>query len=100
MAEPKIDSPKPRRKGPPCDHATLLKLLHYDPDTGVVTWRTRPGDLKWSSRYAGKPAGSRARRATGFYRETSIFDVNYLMHRIVWFYMTGEWPDHEIDHRD
>jgi hypothetical protein len=24
----------------------------------------------------------------------------YLVHRIVWLYVYGEWPEHEVDHED
>jgi hypothetical protein len=32
------------------------------------------------------------------YRRRTIDKTLYLGHRLAWFYMTGEWPQHEIDH--
>lgn len=105
-AQPTVDSPKPYRKPAPCDHATLLTLLHYDPDTGVFVWLPRPvlGDpqvKRWNSRWVGKVAGSPWKGSTsGPYWKLVIFWQVHYAHRIAWFYMTGEWPSEEIDHRD
>jgi hypothetical protein len=81
----------------------LRELLHYDPETGVLTWRQR--DRKWfpslnafaawNARYAGKPTGQSRRRG---YCKVSIFDRSYSIHRIAWLHETGEWPSAEIDH--
>lgn len=71
----------------------LQHLLHYDPLTGEWTWvnpisRTqRPGDRAGTTRPDGR-------------RQISVDGDTYLASRLAWFYMTGEWPKNEIDHRN
>lgn len=104
-AQPTVDSTKPYRKPAPCDHATLLKLLHYDPETGIFTWLPRPiqqqQDKSWNARWAGKRAGSHwvGSRSGPYWKLVILWQVHYA-HRIAWFYMTGEWPEEDIDHKD
>lgn len=77
-------------------HARLLELLHYDPATGVFTWRmARNGHV-----LAGHRAGNENKSHPLPYRQIQIGPKNYRAARLAWFYMTGEWPDLEIDHRD
>jgi len=82
------------------DHEYLKSALHYDPDSGIFTWRHRP-DLspRWNTRFAGKKAGcvNKARRHVHVIR---INDELHLAHRLAWLYMTGEWPACQIDHRN
>lgn len=74
--------------------ARLREVLHYDPATGIFTWRYsrkgRPGK-------AGAVAGSVCDRG---YRYICIDRIKYLAHRLAWLYVHGEWPACEIDHRD
>jgi HNH endonuclease len=86
------------------DAATIRKLLAYDPNTGVLTWRERPAELftqsryqaTWNTRYAGQPAGAIDGQG---YRVFGLRDAGTLqVHRVAWVIMTGEWPAHEIDH--
>ncbi len=72
-------------------HADLLKAVSYDPDTGDFTWRE------------GRSNGVRAGQKAGYTRKDGylILVLNcqqYLGHRVAWFFMTGEWPPHMIDH--
>lgn len=79
-------------------------LLNYDPETGIFTWRHR--DRKyfktdrapnpWNARYAGKEAG----RVTNGYIQIRIFEYDFYAHRIAYLYMTGSFPEMEIDHID
>ena len=72
--------------------ARLKELLHYDPETGVFTWRVR--------RNQNVPAGHRAGHVNKRgYRMINISHDLYAAHRLAVFYMTGQWPEDDIDHR-
>lgn len=70
----------------------LREVLHYDPETGVFTWRVNIS-LKVK---AGDIAGS---GHCGGYIEIGIFDRSYLAHRLAWLYVHGELP-RKVDHDD
>jgi hypothetical protein len=73
---------------------TQLEALHYEPETGVWIWISPPnhnGDLK------GKVAGNVG--ADG-YRKIRINGSLYVASRLAWLWMTGDWPENEIDHID
>jgi hypothetical protein len=88
----------------------LKQLLDYDSDTGIFTWKERAVDLfkddgrltrhqrckQWNSKNAGKKCGS----ITQGYVNISLFGKLYRAHILAWFYMTGVWPECEIDHQD
>lgn len=83
----------------------LKKLLHYDPETGIFTWKERGIELfnkanawkRWNTSFSGKTAGSEFIIRLKPYRSISIFAKNYYEHTLVFFYMTGRWPI-AIDH--
>jgi len=68
----------------------LKKALIYDPEIGVFTWRKRH-----AGRAAGVIAGTPDSRG---YTLIQIYRGRYAAHRLVWLYVHGEWPEHEIDH--
>lgn len=73
--------------------AELKSRLLYVPDTGQWTW-LRPASNRVKK---GSPAGTR--RADG--RLTIGVDGGrYLSSRLAIFYMTGEWPSGDAEHRD
>ena len=81
----------------------VRELLDYNPDTGALTWKER--DQKWfneerhckawNNRLANNPALSRVDR--NGYLNGEMFGRFYLSHRIIWLWMTGQWPN-IIDH--
>jgi hypothetical protein len=68
----------------------LRELLHYDPETGVLTWIK---STRWNWR--GKPAGYQSQRG---YISLRIGDRSYSAHRLAFLYMKDRWPIHQVDH--
>lgn len=69
----------------------LRDVLHYNPDTGVFTWKVDNGRM-------GK-AGCEAGGKLGKYRGIAIDGVRFQAHRLAWFYVNGRWPEKGcIDH--
>lgn len=68
----------------------LRELLHYDPETGVFTWRVSGRGPAKAGSIAGtiKPKGYRVIWIGG----------NYKAHRLAWLYVHGHWPKDQIDH--
>lgn len=73
--------------------ARLRELLHYDPETGVFTWRVRTN----SHVAAGSSAGSLD--GCGYMR-IGISGTSHQAHRLAWLHVHGRWPDGDIDHID
>lgn len=69
----------------------LQKLLSYDPATGLFKWLPRP------RMRAGKTAGSQMEKG---YIRIYVDGRSYQENILAWFYMTGEWPVADVDHRD
>lgn len=73
-------------------HEEAKRVLDFKPKTGEFRWkvsnsnRVRAGDI----------AGSVC-RLTG-YRLIGVHGVLYRANRLAWFWMTGEWPNGQVDH--
>ena len=87
----------------------LRQLLSYDPESGKLFWLPRRPDAfapskysperrckTWNSANAGKEAFTY--RMKHGHRQGSINDQLLLAHRVVWAWMTGAWPEADIDH--
>lgn len=73
-------------------HAQLLELLHYDPLTGIFTWKVARGNVK-----AGAVAGTD--NGDG-YLVVKLLGRMYRLNRLAWFYVRGTWPSMLVDHQD
>lgn len=71
----------------------LRRILDYDRDTGIFTWKMNRG----GTARQGTTAGTVDRQG---YIRINISGKVYAAHRLAWLYMTGSWPQDEIDHRD
>lgn len=69
----------------------LRELLHYDPETGVFTWRVRRGGGAVAGGICGSPN-------SGGYIQIKIDRVLRKAHRLAWLYVHGAWPKADIDH--
>jgi hypothetical protein len=69
----------------------LKNVLDYDPSSGKFTWKVKVADKI--------TVGSRAgtNRKDG-YRQIKLFGKYYLEHRLAWFWMKGEFLEHQVDH--
>lgn len=71
----------------------LKELFHYDPDTGVFIGLKPRGKR---TDVVGVPAGGDSHG----YTVICIDYVHYRAHVLAWFYVHGEWPTHEVDHKN
>lgn len=73
----------------------LRSFASYDPATGIL-FRYR----KTSGRPQIGPMGWVVQNNGLSYLRTKIGHTHIMVHRLIWFYVTGEWPEQEIDHID
>lgn len=71
----------------------LRLLLHYDPKSGIFRWRNTECKRLKTGDIAGCAIKGRSTRI-------HLIGHQYRAHRLAWLYMTGGWPEHEVDHRD
>jgi hypothetical protein len=71
----------------------LKAVLHYDPGTGIFT---RIAHVGTRCDLVGKEAGGKRKDTV----RIAVDDRRYRAHRLAWFYMTGRWPDPEVDHKN
>lgn len=78
--------------------ARLRELLHYDPDTGVVTWKVRPSPIAGPGDRAGSVLNNPKSKKQ--YRRIQVAGRIFFEHRLIWALHYGEWPDEgmDIDH--
>lgn len=69
----------------------LKKLLKYNPETGLFTWRVYRSQLAKKRQIAGSINKDGYRRIT-------IDGQSHTASRLAWLYMEGYLPEHDIDH--
>jgi hypothetical protein len=76
----------------------LRRRLHYDPDTGIWTWLVGQRRDKRAGRLGGNSRGQK-------YWYVYIKELDFAQNgksttssHLAYFYMTGRWPDEEMDH--
>lgn len=70
-------------------HQELHARMHYDGVAGEATWVTG----KWKGHRVGTPNQSG-------YMQVRINNHSYQLHRVIWLWMTGEWPSAQVDHKN
>lgn len=69
----------------------LREVLHYDPETGVFTWKVKTCRKVIPGSVAG-------RLSTQGHRYIGLFGQSYLATRLAWLYVYREWPDRCVVH--
>lgn len=67
----------------------LQKAFVYKPETGEFTYR--------STSLSGLEGEDATKAHTGGYRKSRVGGKDYLVHRLIYMYVNGVWPD-QIDH--
>lgn len=72
-------------------HAELLRLVSYDPETGILTRKVRTSNRVQIGDIVGTISGNG-------YRMGRIGGCFAYLHHFAWFYVYGEWPASDVDH--
>jgi hypothetical protein len=78
-------------------HDELLNTISYDPETGEFYWIRKTRGWCRVNRQAGWVDGG---YRNIFIKDSTGYKKKYKAHRLAWFYMTGRWPDGDIDHKN
>ena len=74
--------------------------MNYQEADAAYSYNSELGELRWKQRRAqrvqvGDIAGG---YYTNGYRCVAYENKNYLVHRVIWLLVHGEWPPNQIDH--
>jgi len=75
------------------EHSYLKKILDYNPETGIFIWKINKGNNQVKT---GQIAGFKHHKG---YWCIGIDGKPYQAHILAWFYIYGEWPNKQIDHK-
>lgn len=73
--------------------SSIRDFLDYNHESGIFIWKKSPNNGVSVGDLTGSP------NAGGWLR-IRFRRRSYYAHRLAWWWMTGEWPLSEIDHRD
>jgi len=75
------------------DQDTVKNLFHYDAESGMLLWRNGNGrNVKpWQE--------AKALNGHGYYT-VKINGTSYSVHRLIWLYVYGSFPNKYIDHKN
>jgi len=72
------------------------RLFLYNKKTGSLIWKIRPSNAIQS----GTIAGSLHSNGTKNYLKVCVNGRRIKAHRVIWLFVTGAWPEHEVDHEN
>lgn len=82
----------------PEEEDQIRAAFHYEPDTGVFTWKECGNSRKMKP---GDVAGCIRDNGFGIKYWTLVLNRRHLKaHRVAFFLMTGQWPHEVIDHKN
>jgi hypothetical protein len=75
------------------DQQTVKRLFYYDAESGMLIWRNGNGrNVKpWQE--------AKASNGQGYY-SVKIDGNSYRVHRLIWLYVYGNFPEKDIDHKN
>lgn len=74
-------------------YGLVRRIFTYDPVEGILRWNIHGRGIPF-----GKAAGSSSTK--GGHLAVSIGGKDYKVQVIIWLWMTGNWPQSMVDHRD
>ena len=90
MTKSTLQKPSKKSKPKTLTQARLKELLHYDPETGIFTFRINRNRFK-----AGELAGYINDQG---YLKLAVDGKEYRASRLAFLYMEGYTPEYEVDH--
>ena len=75
------------------DQDAVKKLFHYDAESGLLLWRNG------NNRNVKPWQEAKASNGHGYYT-AKINGKTYLVHRLIWLYVHGNFPHKYIDHKN
>jgi len=75
------------------DQETVKKIFYYDAESGMLLWRNGNG------RNVNPWQQANSLNSSGYYA-VKIQNKSYRVHRLIWLYVNGKFPDGDIDHKN